>query len=173
VTSRAWNNKLSISGATRGNTIAINPFKQEGLLLRFANVVCRSDDEGESWAGLVTMPNGGATPKTNAFIVSPKDSNYWVAAYGLPDRIVWTDDAGAHWHDALVHDFGGVRGSARDRSGSSRHDVLRGESSATTAGTVLNPLWRSTDRGKTWSIFSDSLFRSPCDILRCRRATAR
>ena len=166
VTSRAWSNKLSVAGATRGNTIAINPFNKRVFYSVFANLVWRSQDEGETWSTIAVMPNGGATPKTNAFIVSPKDSNYWVAAYGIPDRIVWTDDAGTNWHEALVHDFGEY--GIPIEMDPDHPDTLffGGESGPTSAGTVLNPMWRSTDRGKTWAIYSDSLFRSPCDILK-------
>src|SRR5262249_5372183 len=37
------------------------------------------------------------------------------------------------------------------------------ESSSPT--TINSPLFRSIDRGKTWSAWSDTVFRSPCDIV--------
>src|SRR5262249_19239734 len=99
VISRIWLNKLTAQGIVRGSTIAINPFNKNTLYTVLAAYVYRSRDEGETWSYVSTIPTPPPGPPTystdrcNAFIVSAKDSNYWVAAVETPDRIVWTDDA--------------------------------------------------------------------------------
>src|SRR5262249_52194872 len=108
---RTWVSKLVVSANVRGSTIAFNPLNNRTLYTALGNLVYRSPDEGETWIYVSTIP-GGAAGRTNAFVVSPKDSNYWVAAFrstiGGADHpvITWSDDAGANWHEAATHMFG-------------------------------------------------------------------
>jgi hypothetical protein len=86
-----------------------------------------------------------------------------VAAVGIPDRIVWTDDAGENWHDALLHDFGEY-GIPLEMD-PDRPDTLYWGVESINPSVVLSPLYRSLDRGKTWAAWGDTTFRSPCDLV--------
>ncbi len=152
---RAWVIKLSVSATVRGSTIAVNPVYKSTLYAAMGNIVYRSRNEGETWSNVSTIP-GASTIKTNSFIVSAKDSNYWVAAVGNPDRIVWSDNAGASWNDAVLKSFGeyGIPLEVDP----DRPDTMY-------FGVDSDSLMRSIDRGKTWSEWSSTVFRSPCDIV--------
>src|SRR5262249_833977 len=116
VINRNWVSKLTVGGTVRGSTIAINPIYKSTLYAALGNYIYRSRNAGETWSYIASIPTPPQpnpppnppwnTDRCNAFVVSAKDSNYWVAAVETPDRIVWTDDAGATWHDALMQTFG-------------------------------------------------------------------
>ena len=157
VQSRTWALKQFFSVSVRGNTLQVNPFNKRCLYGAAGKVVYRSYDEGETWSAVSTINESGIT-KINAFVVSPRDSNHWVAAIGAPDHIVVTTDGGANWSDGTnsFHDFGefGIPLEVDpDRPDSLYFGVDNG------------PLYWSTDGGASWSAYSNTVFRSPCDIL--------
>jgi hypothetical protein len=167
-TTRSWPGKRTVSANIRGSTIAINPVYKSTLYAAMGNIIWRSRDDGENWSIIASIPNsppGSATQttKTNSFVVSPKDSNFWVAAVGVPDRIVWTDDAGVNWHDALLHDFGEY-GIPLEMD-PDRPDTMYWGVESSNPPVIYSPLLRSIDRGRTWAAFGDTVLRSPCDLV--------
>jgi photosystem II stability/assembly factor-like uncharacterized protein len=171
-TTRQWVAKLTISANVRGSTIAINPVHKSTFYVALGNLVYRSRNDGETWSYVASIPTPPPPPppqqpwitdRTNAFIVSPKDSNFWVAAVEVPDRIIWTDDAGASWHDALQQTYGEY--GIPIEPDPDRPDTLYFGAESSTPASVFSPLYRSIDRGRTWAAWSDTLFRSPCDLI--------
>ncbi len=142
----------------RGNTIAINPFNKHAFYTALGNYVYKSGDDGETWTQASTIPSppGYTTDRCNAFVVSAKDSNYWVAAVEAPARIVWTDDAGASWHDAVDKTFGEY---------SIPLEVDPDQPDTMYFGARGDSLLRSIDRGKTWSKWGNTSFRVVFDIV--------
>src|SRR5262249_11395722 len=141
----------------RGNTFAINPFDKHCLYVAAADSVYISRDEGETWNLASVIPEAGIT-KTNAFVVSPRDSNTWVAAVGPPDHVVYTTNAGVTWNDGTnsFHDFGEY-GVPLEQDPDHPDTLFLGPDSS--------PLYWSTDAGATWAQYSNTVFRSPCDIV--------
>ena len=77
---RAWAGKLSTNGQARGNGFALNPVYKRTLYCGLGAEVTRSRDDGDSWQVAASFPAGYS--KCNAFLVSPRDSNLWLAAVG-------------------------------------------------------------------------------------------
>ena len=159
---RTWDAKLSVSALVRGSTIAVNPVYKSTLYTVLGNLVYRSRDDGDTWVYVNTISVPGNSPRTNAFVVSPRDSNYWVAVLrttlaGADHPVVaWTDDAGANWHEAMSHIYGEY-GIPLEMD-PDRPDTLYW-------GVDSDSLLRSIDRGKTWSKWGETSFRSPCDLI--------
>lgn len=157
-----WRGRLAVpSGSVaRGNTIASNPIDPRTFYVMLGGRVFRSGDEGETWAAIGT-PVANAT-KANAFIVSPKDTNVFVALVGgtglpgLSDRVVRSKDGGLNWDPVLVMDFGEY-GVPLEMDPDHPDTLYFGPDS--------DVLYRSTDFGDTWEPWSTTSFRSPCDIV--------
>ncbi|HYM81987.1 MAG TPA: YCF48-related protein, partial [Candidatus Limnocylindria bacterium] len=151
---RSWALKQSNpSGDARGHTIGYSAQNPNALYALMGGVVFKSLNEGENWTQIATIPGG---TQSNAFFVSPKDSNMWVAAVTGSDRVVRTINAGANWTTTLTHSFGewGIpMGIHPDKP-----DTLF-------FGGDSDVLYRSTDFGATWSTWGSRVFRSPCDIV--------
>ncbi len=156
--SRTFVQKLEIPFATtvRGSTIALNPQNPRTLFALLGAQAYKSLDEGETWSP-VGIPVPGAS-RANAFVVSPKDTNLWVAAVaGLDGQIVRSTNAGASWSTQLTMAYGeyGIPLEMHP----DRPDTLY-------FGPANAPLWRSTNFGSTWAEWTtDSAFRSPCDLI--------
>jgi photosystem II stability/assembly factor-like uncharacterized protein len=161
ILTRSWVAKLASAAIVRGNTLAINPVYKSTLYTVLGNLVYRSRDDGETWAYISTIPTSNS-PRTNAFVVSPKDSNYWVAVYRSTvagadhPAVAWTDDAGANWHEAASHMYGEY-GIPLEMDPDHPDTLYWGVDS--------DSLLRSVDRGKTWNKWGVSTFRSPCDLV--------
>ncbi len=155
--------KLSISNV-RGSTIRMNPANEHAFFCAANKYVYRSRDDGETWAQIATLPDPDSVftfNKCNAFVVSPKDSNVWLAAAAgnspLLDRILRTTNAGASWDTVLTQDFGEY-GIPLEMDPDHPDTVYFSPESSV--------LQRSTNFGLTWSpVMVGTPFRSPCDIL--------
>ncbi len=155
VATRNWVQKIPFAGSVRGATVAVNPLNKNTVYCALGNIVYRSFNEGESWIAIGNIP-GVNTYKTNAFVVSPKDSNYFIAASGIPNRIVYSPDAGVTWNVAYAANFGEY-GIPLEMD-PDRPDTLY-------LGLDNDVLYRSIDRGQTFQPWSTTIFRSPCDIV--------
>lgn len=153
VVSRTWSQRLAVTTSVRGNTFTMNPWNKNTLYCALGTVVYASYNRGDSWSSIATMPSGGS--KVNSFYVSPKDTNLWVAAYGVPDRIVRSTDRGATWSATITKNFSEY-GMPLEIDGSHPDTLIFGPEDG--------KLWRSTNFGLTWDSLSHPGFRSPCDI---------
>ncbi len=153
VQTRNWVTKLSVVTSVRGATLALNPKDHKTLYCMMGATLYRSRDDGETWSTVGSVP--GVT-KTNAFVISPKDTNLMVAAVGTPDRIVRSDNGGVTWNDQFAKEFGeyGIPLEMHP----DKPDTLY-------FGPDADVLYRSIDFGKTWAPYSATIFRSPCDII--------
>ncbi len=164
--SRSWGAgpRTSWGGNTRGNTFALNPINKNTIYCAQGNKVLASHDDGDSWNIIASFPLNYT--KCNAFVVSPKDSNVWLAAIGggsVSDRVYRTENRGADWTQELQMDFGEY-GIPLEVDPDHPDTVwFGGELGA--AGTTQTPLKRSTDFGQNWSSVGNAIFRSPCDIV--------
>lgn len=164
--SRGWGAtpRYTINGQARGSGFALNPVDKNTLYCGIGSNVVRSRDEGQSWQVASTFP-GGYT-KCNAFVVSPKDSNLWLAAVSggtVADRVYRTTDGGANWSISLTREFGEY-GIPLEVSPDQPDTVFfGGEFNATGAAQV--PLYRTQNFGASWDSLPNALFRSPCDIV--------
>jgi photosystem II stability/assembly factor-like uncharacterized protein len=148
---RAWEQRLA-AGAVYGNTFATNPHFPGTIYCAISSGIWRTLDEGETWLRIASFPGNPA--QTNAFIVSPKDTNVWFAAIGLPKRLVKSDDYGQSWFTMLTHDYGNY--GVPVEYDHDHPDTLY-------FGGDSDVLYRTID-GKNWEPWSTTPFRSPCDI---------
>jgi photosystem II stability/assembly factor-like uncharacterized protein len=154
---RTWNSRLGIPTTVRGNTFQINARNKRCLYVAAGRTVYRSRDEGETWTAASIIPPSTLS-KINAFVVSAKDTNRWIAAVGAPDHVVLSVDGGATWSDATnsYHDFGEY--GVPLEMDPDHPDTLY-------FGIDNGPLYWSTDGGASFNPYSNTIFRSPCDIV--------
>ena len=162
---RSWGTlRYPFGGTTRGSTFAINPAYKSTIYCALGSNVLRSRDDGETWASASSFPIGFT--KCNAFLVSPRDSNLWLAAVGggsVSDRVMRSTNAGATWDTTLTYDFGEY-GIPLEMDPDHPDTVwFGGELSQT--GSPKAPLQRSFDFGHTWASVTSAQFRSPCDLV--------
>ena len=164
--SRSWGAtpRFLINGQTRGSGFALNPVDKNTLYCGIGSNVARSRDEGQSWQVASTFPAGYT--KCNAFVVSPKDSNLWLAALSggtVADRVYRTTDGGSSWNISLTHEFGEYGIPLEINPDRPDTVYFGGEFNATGAAQV--PLYRTQNFGASWDSLANALFRSPCDIV--------
>lgn len=152
VQARSWPLKRSTSGTIRGATFALNPLNQRTLYCVMGAQLMLSRDDGETWTNVSVIPSA---TKTNAFVVSPKDTNLMVAAVGTPDRIVRSTDGGLSWVTTFTKDFGEY--GIPVEMNPDRPDTLY-------FGPDGSKLWISKDFGASWDSLGNFSFVSPCDI---------
>ena len=152
---RLWTLKFTGALSVRGATFALNPVDHKTLYCMLSAKLYRSRNDGESWDSVGIVP-GINTLKTNAFLISPKDTNVMVAAVGNPDRIVRSTDGGVSWTTQHTMDFGEY-GIPLEMHPDNTDTLYFGPDNG--------PLYISTDFGISWSPWSTTVFRSPCDIL--------
>lgn len=151
-------------GVTRGNGFAPNPVFKNTIYCGLGYNVLRSRDDGETWQEISEFPN--LNNACNAFVVSPKDSNLWLAALSggqASDRIYRTTNAGATWTRVLTNNFGEFGVPLEMDPDHPDTVMLGGERAAN--GSPPDELERSTNFGATWTPISTASFRSPCDLL--------
>lgn len=157
--SRAWQQVRATPGANqiRGSTLTANPKDKRTLYVVLGSVLYRSRDEGETWGTLNAGING--IDRTNAFVVSPKDTNIMLIAAvttGGSRQVLRSVDGGLSWATKLTHAFGEY-GIPLEVHPDKPDTVYFGGDSDT--------LYRSFDFGNTWARFGTKSFRSPCDIV--------
>jgi photosystem II stability/assembly factor-like uncharacterized protein len=115
------------SSRVRGSGFAAHPVSASTFYCLVADSVLQTRDSGETWSLIAKVPS--AYDRANAFVVSPKDTNTWLAAVasgsGTPDAVIRTTDAGANWTTVLTHDFGVYGVPSRNGSRSPRHGLFR------------------------------------------------
>ncbi|MEO5989149.1 MAG: hypothetical protein ABIU54_03205 [Candidatus Eisenbacteria bacterium] len=157
--SRTWQQVRSTPGANqiRGSTLTVNPKDKRTMYVVLGNVLYRSRDEGETWA---TLNSGISTiDRTNAFVISPKDTNIMLIAAvttGGTRQVLRSVDGGLNWTSKLTHAFGeyGIP-----------LEVHPDKPDTVYFGGDADKLYRSFDFGDTWASFGAKSFRSPCDIV--------
>lgn len=157
--SRTWQQVRATPAGNqiRGATLTINPRDRRTMYCVLGNSMYRSRDEGETW----TTVNAGISgiDRTNAFVISPKDTNIMLIAAttnGGSRQVLRTTDGGLSWTAKLTHAFGEY-GIPLEVHPDRPDTVYFGGDSDT--------LFRSFDFGNTWSRFGKNAFRSPCDIV--------
>jgi photosystem II stability/assembly factor-like uncharacterized protein len=156
--------KYSFSGQVRGSGFSINPVYKSTLYCGLGNIVIRSRDDGETWQVAASFPANYT--KCNAFIVSPKDSNIWIAALGggtVSDKVFRTKDSGTTWFETIARSFGeyGIPLEVDP----DRPDTVWFGGETNGSGIPPGPIFRSFDFGASWDSVHTAQFRSPCDIV--------
>ena len=161
---RSWSSRSAVSGSTRGDGFALNPVNKHTIYCGMGANVLRSRDEGMSWQVASTFPSGYT--KCNAFVVSPKDSNLWLAAISggtVSDRIYRSTNGGTSWTYSLIKEFGeyGVPLEVDP----DRPDTVYFGGEKNAAAAKVTPLYFSYNFCATWDSITSVVFRSPCDIV--------
>jgi photosystem II stability/assembly factor-like uncharacterized protein len=156
--------RYPFSGQVRGSGFALNPVYKSTIYCGIGPNVVRSRDDGDTWQVAAALPANYT--KCNVFLVSPKDSNLWLAAASGPtvsDRVFRSTDGGANWSPVITHDYGeyGIP-LALDPD---RPDTVWFGGEINVNGSPEAPLYRSVDFGATWDSIATALFRSPCVIV--------
>ncbi len=166
---RMVNGGTTWPGTVRGNTLTMNPFDRKTLY----TVMCGnsasasycsvyvSRDDGNTWWGHRALPTESFA--CNAFLVSPADSNKWLAAAVVNgnDGVIRSTDGGTSWTMTMTREFGTFGIPLEMHPDKPDTVYFGGEEYLSSAR-----LWRSTNFGSSWSAWSnDSLFRSPCDLV--------
>jgi photosystem II stability/assembly factor-like uncharacterized protein len=156
-----WVRRLAYSATTtgvRGNTFAVNALNPSTIFCVLGVTLFKSLDRGLTWNTVGTLGFTNYSPnRTNAFWVSPRDSNLMVAATQEgPDMVMRSKDGGLTWNQELPIDFSEY-GPPLEMDPDHPDTLLF----APEDGKV----YRSMDFGATWDILSSPGFRSPCDIL--------
>lgn len=154
---RSWVQKQSVSSA-RGSTFSLHPYDRNTIYCAVGANIYRSRDGGESWVAFASIPN---TSLINAFLVSPKDTNDFVAAVrGTYKRVVKSTNHGGTWEETKTRDFGDY-GIPLEMDPDHPDTVYFGADN--------DSLYRSVDFGKNWEGWGlkpgNVGFRSPCDIV--------
>jgi photosystem II stability/assembly factor-like uncharacterized protein len=144
---------VGIASDKRGNTFSINWQNPNTIYCMILNRVYVSRNGGDTWSTIGNTVSNSLL--VNGFIVSPSDSTLWVAAVTNPDRIVRSTNSGSSWSTRRTDDFSEY--GIPIEMDPDRPDTLY-------FGPDGDSLFRSTDFGDTWSAYSHTTFRSPCDI---------
>ena len=154
---RSWASVTS-TGSFRGATWAINGFDSNILYIMRGNQIVQSRDRGETWSTIATVSSPSIST-ANAFVVSPDDSNTFVAAVdftGGSRGVIQSTNRGVTWTTTLTHAFGTYGIPLEQHPDDPTTIVFGGDN---------DRLYVSTDRGKTFAPYGTKVFRSPCDIV--------
>jgi len=151
----AWTQVISSGSASiRGNTFQIDPNDRKKLYCVQGKSVQASWDLGTSWTTIATIAGSGT--RTNAFLVSQKDTLTWLALVQDSDRVTRTTNGGATWTPTISIGFTEY-GLPLERDCNNPDHVWFGPEDG--------QVWKSTDFGATWFVHSDPNFRSPDDFV--------
>lgn len=165
--SRSWENRTPSQayGTVRGGTISNHPTDKHTFFAAIGNKVIRSTDDGENWSIINTIPTGSSS-RCNAFIVSPKNPDMWLAAIDSSDvdRVMRTTNGGGNWTRSL---YSGNPNPLHFGTYGIPLEMHPDNPDTVYFGADNDDLWRTTDFGLSWTRISTSpsSFRSPCDIL--------
>ncbi|NOT34247.1 MAG: choice-of-anchor D domain-containing protein [Candidatus Eisenbacteria bacterium] len=153
---RTWLKMHNLSNGFRGLTMDYNYLNPNIIYVMSLNSVRYSPNRGETWSTIATTT---LSSDPNAFIVSDRDTNTFIAAVSLDAGgrgVIRSTDRGATWSTTHAHEFG-TYGIPLEQH-PDRPDTL-------IFGGDDDVLQISTDRGATWSDYGTQVFRSPCDII--------
>src|SRR5262249_51472011 len=125
--------------------------------------ILRSPDAGETWIPMASYP--ATFTRSNAFLVSPKDSSLWLAAAigsTVTGRLLRSANAGQSWTEGLEAEWGTYGIPLEMDPVHPDTGWFGGEANA--SGSPEAPLQRSDDFGATWLPMPATSFRSPCDL---------
>lgn len=153
---REWAFEQAGGGASvRGSTFALHPLDRDVIFCVMGATIYRSPNAGDTWIAAATIPG---VSRTNAFLMSPRDSNELVVAVAEPKRVMHSADRGANWTTSLTPSLGfGDYGIPLERD-PDHPDTLY-------FGGDYSVLHRSVDGGASFEPWSSTSFRSPCDIV--------
>jgi photosystem II stability/assembly factor-like uncharacterized protein len=147
------------TGSFIGNTLVHSPFDKRVVYAAGGGIVIRSNDLGETWTQIATIPNASSI---HSFYVSHSDSNTWIAAVGR-NRVVKTTNAGQTWTTTIIATYTNY-GMPLEMNPDNPEEVYYAPEAAGNPQNANAVFYRSTDFGSTWDTVSITQFRSPCDI---------
>ncbi len=146
-------------GSYIGSTLVHSPFNKRVVYAAGGGTVIRSNDLGETWTQIATIPNATSV---HSFYVSHSDSNTWIAAVSR-NRVVKTTNAGQTWTTTITATYTNY-GMPLEMSPDNPDVVYYAPEAAGSPQNANAVFYRSTDFGSTWDTVSITQFRSPCDV---------
>lgn len=147
------------TGSFIGNTLVHSPFDKRVIYAAGGGTVIRSNDLGETWTQIATIPNATSI---HSFYVSHSDSNTWIAAVAR-SRVVKTTDAGQTWTTTISARYTNY-GMPLQMSPDNPDVVYYAPEAEGSPQNANARFYRSRDFGSTWDTISITPFRSPCDV---------
>ncbi len=147
------------TGSFIGNTLVHSPFNKRVVYAAGGGTVIRSNDLGETWTQIATIPNASSI---HSFYVSHSDSNTWIAAVAR-NRVVKTTDAGQTWTTTITATYTNY-GMPLEMSPDNPDVVYYAPEAQGSSQNANARFYRSRNFGSTWDTVSITQFRSPCDV---------
>ncbi|MFN3560988.1 MAG: VPS10 domain-containing protein [Chloroherpetonaceae bacterium] len=147
------------TGSYIGNTLVHSPFNKRVIYAAGGGTVIRSNDLGETWTQIATIPNATSV---HSFYVSHSDSNTWIAAVGR-NRVVKTTNAGQTWTTTITATYTNY-GMPLEMSPDNPEVVYYAPEAQGSPQNANARFYRSRNFGSTWDTVSVTQFRSPCDV---------
>lgn len=147
------------SGSYIGSTLVHSPFNKRVVYAAGGGTVIRSNDLGETWTQIATIPNATSI---HSFYVSHADSNTWIAAVAR-NRVVKTTDAGQTWTTTITATYTNY-GMPLEMSPDNPDVVYYAPEAQGSPQNANARFYRSRDFGSTWDTIAVTQFRSPCDV---------
>jgi photosystem II stability/assembly factor-like uncharacterized protein len=151
--SYSW--QLKQSGSNNiGNGFCLHPTNKNGIFICMGKIIYRSLDRGETWTNIATISIG---TRAHSFYVNPLDSNLMLAAMDASGgRVVRSTDYGQTWTTTWGPGSLTSYGMPLEMNPNNPNICFLGPDNSV--------MQRSTNFGLTWSSWSNTSFRSPCDL---------
>jgi photosystem II stability/assembly factor-like uncharacterized protein len=148
-----WQQKQTGSGNI-GNGFCLHPTNKNGIFIAMGTQIYRSLDKGETWTNIATISLGS---QAHSFYVSPLDTNMMLASMNSSGgRVVKSTNYGQTWTTTWGPGTLTSYGMPLEMDPNNPNICYLGPDNSI--------MLRSTDFGSTWSNWSSTIFRSPCDI---------